>query len=284
MRTLKSVIEDACARRVAVGHFNVSDSNQLNAIASVARELALPVIIGVSEGEREWVGLHEVVAMVKALRDQGQEIYINADHTYTVEKVKEAIDAGCDAVIFDGAKLSMEDNIAQTRACVEYARGCGREVLVEAELGYIGSSSKVLDAVPEGAGLDMTTPEQAAQFVRETGIDLLAPSVGNIHGMLKDVPEPALDIVRIEHIAGAVESPLVLHGASGNSEEDVQNAIRAGIAIVHINTEIRVAYRKGIEQGLAEDDAVAPYKYLGKGVEVMKEVVTQKLKVFNGLV
>jgi fructose-bisphosphate aldolase class II len=229
------------------------------------------------------MGLPQVVALVHALRQEGQEIYINADHTYTVEKVKEAIDVGCDAAIFDGAKLSMEDNVAQTRACVAYARACGREVLIEAELGYIGSSSKVLDAVPEGAGLDMTTPELASAFVRETGIDLLAPSVGNIHGMLKDVPEPALDIERIAHIATSVETPLVLHGASGNSADDIQKSIAAGISVIHINTEIRVAYRKGIEAGLKADDSVAPYKYLGVGAEAMKKVVLEKLRLFNGL-
>lgn len=283
MRTLQTVIEEARTKRVAIGHFNISDSNQLNAIAEAARELAVPVIIGVSEGEREWIGLPQVAGMVKALRDAGQEIYLNADHTYSLEKVREALTHGCDAVIFDGAKLSMEENCAQTRACVQAARECGREVLVEAELGYIGSSSKVLDAVPEGAGLDMTTAEQAAQFVRETGISLLAPSVGNIHGMLKDVPEPALDITRIAHIAAAVETPLVLHGASGNSEADVRAAIAAGIAIVHINTEIRVAYRKGLEEGLAKSAEVAPYKFLAFGTESMKKVVLEKLRVFNNL-
>ncbi len=283
MMTLREALLDAVTRGSAVGHFNVSDSTQLNGIFEVAKELTMPVIIGVSEGERDFFGIHQVAALVRTLREKHDvPIFLNADHHHSVDGCKAAIDAGFDTVIIDGAKLSEEENTAQTKAVVAYARACGRDVLVEAELGYIGTSSKLLDAVPEGAGLDMTTPELAERFVKETGIDLLAPSVGNIHGMLKDVPEPRLDIPRIGAIAHACGVPLVLHGASGNSEEDVRSAIAAGVRIVHINTEIRVAYRKGIEAALAADPAeVAPYKYLGQGRDAMKEVVRTKMKLFN---
>jgi len=223
--------------------------------------------------------------LVKVLREKhGVSIFLNADHHRDVADCKAAIDAGFDAVIFDGVKLSEADNITQTKEVVAYARASGRDVLVEAELGYIGTSSKVHDAIPEGAGLDMTTPELAERFVKETGVDLLAPSVGNIHGMLKNVPEPRLDIPRIDAIAKAAGVPLVLHGASGNADEDVRAAIASGMRIVHINTEIRVAYRNGIETALAADaDEVAPYKYLGKARDAMNEVVRAKLKLFSNL-
>ncbi len=282
MRTLREVITDARSRGVAVGHFNVSDSNQLNAIAAAARELGLPVMIGVSEGERAFFGVRQVAALVKSFRDGGQEIYLNADHTKTLDGITEAIDAGFDEVLFDGSKLPMEENIAQAKAAVAMARGSGRDVLVEGELGYIGSGSSLLEAVPEGAGLDKTAPHDAQRFASESGIDLLAPSVGNLHGLLKG-GNPKLDIERIAAVSAAASVPLVLHGGSGTSDDDFRAAIAAGCAVVHINTEIRVAYRTGIEAGLKASDEVSPAKYLGSGLAAMQEVVKQRLALFAGI-
>jgi len=284
MRSLREVIANAAERKVAVGHFNISDSNQLKAIVEAAEELHVPVIIGVSEGERKWVGVRQSVALIKSYRDEGKEVYLNADHTKSLEGVKEAIDAGFDAVIFDGSTLPIEENIAKTKEAILIARQSGRDVIIEGELGYIGTSSKLLDAIPEGAGLDKTDPEVAARYVKETGVDLLAPSVGNIHGMLKSTPDPRLDIERIVAVRNAAGVPLVLHGASGNSKEDIAAAIKAGAAIVHINTEIRAAYRRGIEAGLAADtEEVAPYKFLAPGYEGVKRLVQEKLRLFSGL-
>jgi len=281
MRTLREVTMDARGRGVAVGHFNISDSTQLNAIAEAARELNVPVMIGASEGERKFIGVRQASALVKALREAGQEIYLNADHTKSIEGAREAVEAGFDEILFDGSELPIEENITKTKEVVAIARASGRDVVVEGELGYIGASSKLLDAIPEGAGLDKTDPEIALRFVKETGVDMFAPSVGNIHGMLKNMPDPRLDIPRIAGISKAVNIPLVLHGGSGNSEEDFRAAIKSGVTIVHINTEIRVAYRKGIEAGLAASDEVAPYKYLSVGAEKMKEVVKMKLQLFS---
>lgn len=281
MKTLKQYIQEARVNGVAVGHFNISNLETLNAIFNSARKLNLPVIIGVSEGERDFVGITQVVALVKGLREKyNYPIFLNADHTYSVERVKEAIDAGFDAVIFDGAKLSIDENIAKVRECVEYAKNCGREVLVEAELGYIGQSSKILDALPEG--IDLTSSLDAERFVKETGVDLFAPAVGNIHGMLKDVPDPRLNIERVKQISEVTGIPLVLHGASGNSKDDVQASIKAGVSVVHINTEIRVAYRDALKKSLADDPhEVAPYKILKGSLEAVEQVVTEKLRMFN---
>lgn len=284
MRTLRESLIDARTRSVAVGHFNVSDSNQLNAVAAAARELSLPVMVGVSEGERQWFGVQQVAAMVRAFQDAGQEIYLNADHTKTLDGIREAIDAGFDEVLFDGSSLAAEENIAHAKEAVALARASGRDVLVEGELGYIGSGSTLLDKIPDGAGLDKTTPELAARFVAETGVDLLAPSVGNIHGMLKDASVfKHLDIERIAGISAAARVPLVLHGGSGTGAGDFRAAIAAGCAVVHINTEIRVAYRQGIESGLLASDEVNPAKYLVGGTETMKRVVTERLALFAGL-
>jgi len=286
--TLREVIRDAEARHIAIGHFNISNLEGLWAIFHAAKALNVPVIVGLSEGERDFVGVRQAVALVKSIREEYQyPIFINADHTYSVERVKEAIDAGFDAVIFDGAKLSLDENIAKTKECVDYARASGRDVLVEAEVGYIGTSSKVLDAIPEGVKFDDTTltmPEQAERFVRETGVDLFAPAVGNMHGMLRNAPEPRLDIERIRKVRAAAGVPLVLHGGSGTSDEDFRDAIKAGISLVHINTEIRVAFVKTLAEYLvAHPDEVAPYKVMKEPTEAMQKVIEARLRLFSGL-
>lgn len=276
MKSLRDCISLAEEKGTAIGHFNISDSEGFKAVVEAAKELGVPVIIGVSEGERDFIGLESAVALVKTARDNGLSIFINADHTYSVEKAKIAVDAGVDSVIIDGASKSFEENVKMTKEVVEYAKG--KSVLVEGELGFIGQSSKILDRVPEG--VTETNPEDAKDFVEKTGVDLFAPSVGNIHGMVK-TGEPKLNIEKIKSITDTVGIPLVLHGASGNSDEDMSKAIDAGIRIIHINTELRLAYKEGIEEGLKSGE-LAPYKFLAEGVEEMKKVVLNKLKLFNG--
>jgi fructose-bisphosphate aldolase, class II len=281
--TLRETIAQAEAKGVAVGHFNISDMEGFWGVIKGAKAAGVPVIIGVSEGERDFIGIKQVAAIVKSVCEEGYPVYLNADHTYTFERVKEAIDAGFDAVIFDGAKLSFEENARITKQCVDYARSVNPEIIVEAELGYIGSGSKVLDEVPEGVSLEnLTTGEESARFVKETGIDLFAPSVGNIHGMLRNAPEPRLNIERIREVRQAAGVPLVLHGGSGTSDEDFQNAIKAGIGIVHINTEIRVAYHDAVKAFLAANpDETAPYKFMKPAVDAVAAVVEKRMRLFN---
>ncbi len=277
MKTLRECLAEAKEKKVAIGHFNISNLETFWAIFNSARKASVPVIIGVSEGERDFVGVRQVAALVRSLREEfDYPIFLNADHTYSVERAKEAVDAHFDAVIFDGAQLSFEENVAAAKDCVTYARAKNPEVLVEGELGYIGTSSKLLDALPEGVatGDDLTKPEVAADFVTQTGVDLLAPAVGNVHGMLKGRPDPALNISRVQEISRAVNVPLVLHGASGNQDEEIKAAIAAGVAIVHVNTEIRVAYRDALKLALQENpDEVAPYKLMKPVIAAVEAVV-----------
>ncbi len=282
--TLKETILDAKARKVAVGHFNVSNLEAVHAIKEAVQETGYPVIIGLSEGEGDFFGLRELVALVKEYQSRGLPIFTNADHSYSFQRAQSAIDAGFDAVIIDGAELSHEENIAMTKDVVEYARLQNPNCLVEAEIGFIGKSSNILDKIPEGVGTEafLTKPEEAKAFVDATGVDMLAPAVGNLHGMLKNMPNPRLDIPRIQAISEITGLPLVLHGGSGISVEDFQSAIAAGICIVHINTEIRVAYKDALIKGLADNaDQVAPYKFLKPAQEAVKRVIIEKLKIFN---
>ncbi len=288
IKTLRECVALAREKKVAIGHFNISNIEGLWGVFHAAQSLNVPVIIGVSEGERDFVGVKQVAALVKSLREEFQyPIYINADHTYSFERVKEAIDAGFDSVIFDGTKLSFEENVKITKQCVEYARSNGRDVLVEGELGFIGISSKIFDEIPEGVDLSeksLTDPAKAKEFVDLTGVDMLAPAIGNFHGMLRGGVDPKLNIEKVKEISEATGIPLVLHGGSGNSEDDFKQAILNGVSIVHINTEIRVAYKQGLKLGLSENpDEVAPYKFLKPAVKAVQDVVTAKLKFFNNL-
>lgn len=283
--TLREAIAEAGNAGTAIGHFNISDSQGFWGVVNGARAVGVPVIIGVSEGERDFIGIRQVAAMVRSVREElNYPVYLNADHTYSFERVKEVIDAGYDAVIFDGAKLSFEENARITKQCVDYARSVNPEIIVEAELGYIGSGSKVLDAVPEGVSFDnLTTNEEAKRFVEETGIDLFAPAVGNIHGMLRNAPEPRLNIERVREIRQVSGVPLVLHGGSGTSDEDFVSAIKAGISVVHINTEIRVAYQQALKAFFVEHpDETAPYKFGKPGVDAMSAVIERRLRLFSG--
>ena len=289
MLSLREYITQAVAGKTAMGHFNISTLDGVWAVVDAAKSMNVPVIIGVSEGERDFVGMKQIAAIVKSIREErDQPVFLNADHTYSFERVKEAIDAGYNSVIFDGAKLPLEENINVTKKCVEYAREVakktGRDILVEGELGFIGTSSKILDAIPEGAVVGdamMTKPEEAARFVSETGVDMLAPAVGNIHGLIRG-GDPALNVKRVKEISQTVKIPLVLHGASGNSANDIRKSIEGGVAIVHVNTELRIAYRSGLVKSLSENaDEIAAYKFLKPAKMAMQKVVEAKLAIIS---
>ena len=284
-------LKEAAEKNIAIGHFNISDLVALRAIFEAAREMRVPVLIGTSEGERVFIGTRQAVALVKSLREEfNYPVFLNADHTHSFEKIKEAVEAGYDAVLFDGGKLPFEENIRETKRVVEYVKSVNPGIIVEGEIGYIGSSSEIISALPEGAAFrpeDLTSPEQAAQFVKETGVDLLAPAVGNVHGIVLPkgatvAEDPPLDIARIKAISEAVQIPLVLHGASGNTDDDIRNAIQSGVRIVHINTELRRAWRSGLEKGLKENlTSVTPYKVLGGSFSAVKEVAKRYLTLYN---
>lgn len=286
MKSLLEILMDASEKKVAVGHFNVSDLATLKAIFESAYELKVPVLIGTSEGEREFIGINQAVALIKSLREQYDfPIFLNADHTHSLEKVKEAALAGYDEILFDGSKLSFEENVRQTKEAVGIVKSINPQAVVEGEIGYIGASSEVVDKVPEES-LHLTTPQEAKQFVDETGIDVLAPAVGNMHGLLKTMltgeVHKRLNIQLIREIKTATGKLMTLHGGSGTADEDFVAAVKSGMNIVHVSTELRVAWRKGVEEGLRDNpEEVAPYKILPSAVEEIKEIVENRLQLFN---
>ena len=299
MKTLREALADADARQAAIGHFNISEFGALKGIMDGARELSaahggdkLPILIGVSEGEREFLGVKEAAAMVRAMRDMfDYPVYINADHTHSIDKVREVAEAGFDEIIFDASKLPFEENLAQTKEAVALARSINPAIVIEGEIGYIGSSSEIVSERPQES-MKYSTPDEAARFVRETGVDVLAPAVGNMHGLLKSMvtgeDHKKLDIALIGEIRKAIGDAgcrfMTLHGGSGTADEDFVAAAKNGMTIIHVSSELRLAWRQGMERSLKDQpDEIAPYKLLGPSVEHIKNIVSGRLRLFNGI-
>lgn len=288
MLSLRNVLAQAQQDGVAVGHFNVSDFVTLKAVFASARELKVPVVVGASEGERKFLGVRQIAAQVRSLREEFDfPIFLNADHTHSLEGAIEAAKAGFDSIVFDLSALPFEENVRQTKAAVEALKAINPAILIEGEIGDIGTGSEIHEVAPD-LSKGLTSPEEAKQYVDATGIDILAPAVGNMHGMLHSMVQgktkKRLDLARIAQIKSATNVLITLHGGSGTDDEDFRKAIVAGINIVHINTELRVAWRRGLEEGLAKQpQEVVPYKILPAAVEAVKQVATSRLKLFNNL-
>jgi fructose-bisphosphate aldolase class II len=283
---LRDALEEAQNNGAAIGHFNVSDWTLLKAVFASAQELKVPVIVGASEGERAFLGVLQVAALVKGLRDEeGFPIFLNADHTHSLDSAIAAAKAGFDSIVYDLSALPFEENVKQTKQAVEALKSINPTILVEGEIGNIGTGSEIHDSFPDHSK-ELSTPEEAKQFVESTGVDVLAPAVGNSHGMVQAMVQGGvrkrLDLARIRDIKRASNSLLTLHGASGTEDSDLQGAIAAGINIIHINTELRIAWRRGLEDAFVQKPReIVPYKLLPVAEEAVKQVVLARLRLFN---
>lgn len=285
MQALQHYFKKARAEGWAVGHFNFATADVLRAIVQGAQMGGAPcVMVGTSPGEAEFFGLAEAVALVRAVREaSGFPVFLNADHFKTFEACKSAIDAGYDTVLFDGGTQPYDINVIETQRVWQYAQTKRGSYMVEGELGYIKGSSEVQKAVAIGPE-DYTKPEQAADFVQRTGVERLAVVFGNIHGIVTEQKEE-LDIEHLRAVARTIpDTYIVLHGASGISDEAVREAIRAGISNVHFNTELRVAYQTGIKDTLASTpNQTTPYKLFATADKNVRDLVAQKTKLFMSL-
>jgi fructose-bisphosphate aldolase, class II len=286
MVTLREVLKQAETEGVAIGHFNVSDLITLKAVFESATDQNVPVIVGASEGERQFLGVRQIAAMVKSLREECDfPIFLNADHTHSLARAMEGAKAGFDWIVFDLSTLPLEENIRQTRTAVEALKAIRPEILVEGEIGDIGSGSEIHDTAHD-LRKGLTTPDEARHFVEETRIDTLAPAVGNMHGMLKSMvagdTKKRLDIERIRAIKEQTRVFMTLHGASGTDDGDLRRAIAAGITVVHINTEVRIAWRRGLDRALStQPNEIVPYKILPQVIDSVKQQVAARLALFS---
>lgn len=261
----------------AVGGFNCNNMEIVQAIVAAAEAENSPVIIQASQGAIRYAGIDYIAAMAKLAAERaGVPVALHLDHGTSFEQVMRCIRAGFSSVMIDGSRLPLAENIALTRRVVGAARPVG--VSVEAELGRIGGTEDDI-AVSEREAF-FTDPEEAGIFVRETGVDALAVSIGTAHGQYKGVPK--LDFPRLEKIKSAAKIPIVLHGSSGVPDGDIREAIRLGVRKINIDTDIRAAFvaaaRKVLEENPGEID---PRKVLGPAREAATEVIRQKIRVFG---
>jgi len=280
---LNEILLKATREGWAVPHFNFATDEQLKAVAEVCLALRSPVIVGTSEGESDFIGLKQAISLVDSYRKEGLLIFLNADHHRSVEAAKKAIDAGYDSIHIDLSKESLEDNIAGTKEVVEYAKAKDKKISVEGEVGYLPTQSSKI--YKEKITIDpetFTKPAEAKRFVFETGVNRFAPAVGNLHGIAAN--EPKLDFKLIGELRRQIPEDvvMVLHGGSGISTGDFKKAIELGFANIHISTEIRQAWKEGLEESLEKEaEEYAPYKILSLSVDEMKKVVIEKINIFG---
>ncbi len=285
MDSLRTVLARLETEGAALGHFNVSDLVMLKAVLQAAGQIGAPVLVGASEGERDFFGVRQLAVVVNCLREEFDvPIFLNADHTHSLARAVDAAKAGFDEIIVDFSVLPFDQNVLNTKEAVEAIKAINPAILVEGEIGDIGTGSEIHEKA-QSEFKKLTTPEEARQFVQSTGADVLAPAVGNMHGMVESMVEgktkKRLDIERIAQIKKAARVFLTLHGGSGTNDDDFRKAIAAGINIIHVSTELRVAWRRTLEGSLAaQRNEVVPYKILRPVVDSVADVVGSRLKLF----
>ncbi|MBQ3017075.1 MAG: class II fructose-bisphosphate aldolase [Clostridia bacterium] len=276
LANLNDVLFDAQKNKYAVGLFNTTDTDMLEAVISAAEELRSPVIIGTAEVLLPYGELSLIApSLVEAARRATVPVVVHYDHGLTFERCLEAMKLGFTSVMFDGSANDVEENLRATREIVKIAHTLG--VTVEGEIGHVGQADSSDNEVT-----DMyTTPEEAISFVENTGVDALAIAIGTAHGAYKT--KPKLDIGRLQKIRAALDTPLVLHGGSGLSDDDFRDTIKYGIAKVNIFTDLCVAGEVAMKENVT-DGTRGMYGYLEARrakVEAMKGAVKKKMLLFG---
>lgn len=273
-------------KKRALLHINISTYEQFKTGIEAVKESKIPLIIGVSEGERKFLGINYFEDLIDEAKEQGINVYSNADHTKNIKKAYEAIDYKFDSVLFDGSELSIKENILKTKKVVKYRNKKSKKTLIEGELGYLAGHSDI-EGLIELKENYFTDPEISKYFVEQTKVDILAISVGNIHGIPqkikfkgKELKKPKIDFKRIKEIKNKVKIPLVLHGGSGLTKKDFLKSIENGISIIHINTELRKIWRRELEKALKNKNTIVPYKIFDKLIEKIKKKIIFYQKLF----
>lgn len=272
--TSEKMLLDAQKGGYAVGAFNVENMEMVMAVIAAAEELRAPLMLQTTPSTIKYAGLDMYLANVKAAAERASvPVCLHLDHGDSFDLAMRALRTGYTSIMIDGSHNVFEENIAVTKAVADACRPSG--IPVEAELGKVGGKEDDLDG---GEGNGYTDPLEAKEFVERTGVTSLAVAIGTAHGVYKGVPK--LDLDRLAEIRKVVDIPLVLHGASGLSEEAVVESIKRGICKVNFATELRIAYTDGVKEFLAANpDAFDPKKYGKVAMEHVKTIVETRMKM-----
>ena len=271
--TTKDLMLDAQKNHYAIGAFNAENMEMVQAIIAAAEELRAPVIVQTTPGTLKYASPAMFHAMVAAAASEASvPVVMHLDHGSSYELAMQAFRAGYTSVMIDGSHHVFEENIEITKSVVRACHAAG--IPVEAELGKVGGKEDDLEAEAD----TNTDPQEAKEFVERTGVTSLAVAIGTAHGFY--VGTPVLDKERLSEIREVVDIPLVLHGASGLSDEDVMDCVKRGICKVNFATELRAAYSKAVKELLAEKpDTIDPKAYGKTAIAAVKELVMARMKV-----
>lgn len=269
---LDYVLKKAQEGNYAVGLFNTTDSDMLEAAILAAEELNSPIIIGTAEVLLPYGELDLIApSLIAAAKRAKVPVVVHYDHGLTFERCMQALKLGFTSIMFDGSAGDAEQNIKDTAQIVKIAHSFG--ATVEGEIGHVGEA-----ATGDNAATDSyTTPEEAIAFIEKTGVDALAIAIGTAHGAYKE--KPCLDLERLKQIRAKVDTPLVLHGGSGLSDDDFRNTIKYGIAKMNIFTDLCLAGLEGVKDGLDKNLSYLEMRNLK--VSKIKEAVKTKIRLFG---
>lgn len=273
--------------KYAIPAFNTQDLETTMGIIRAAEKQKAPIIIQTSVGALEYAGVEELVGLIKqAARDAKVPIALHQDHCHDFSLIKKLINLGYSSVMLDASHLPYKENIKLTKQVVAYAHRRG--VWVQAELGRI-LGNEDWQTVKSGEDL-MTDPEQAADFVRETRIDTLAVALGSVHGIpvnpkikkILSTLKEHIDLKRLKAIRQKVKIPLVVHGASGVPDSQIRAAVKMGVAVFNIDTDLRVAFNKALRGNLKKNPQIYdPRKILGPATEALQKKAEEKIRLLK---
>ena len=267
---LNDVLHDAQKNHYAVGLFNTTDSDMLEAAISAAEELRSPIIVGTAEVLLPFGELKLIApSIIAAAKRASVPVVVHYDHGLTFERCMEALQLGFSSIMFDGSAGDTNENLKNTREMVRIAHAMGASI--EGEIGHVGNAVS-----GDNETADMyTTPREAVDFVEATGVDALAIAIGTAHGAYKTAPK--LDIDRLRDIRAALDTPLVLHGGSGLTDDDFRNTIQNGIAKVNIFTDLCLAGERAMKQG----EGMGYLEMRNLKVDMIKQAVMNKIRLFG---
>jgi fructose-bisphosphate aldolase class II len=273
-------LSDIIEKQGFIFHFNVSTFEQIRAFCDISKELSIYIILGASEGERKYLGSDFLKKVVDFEKEKGAKIFLNADHCKSLKSAEEAVNLGYDSITFDLSNLNFEENKNLTKEFVNWAKKIKEDIFIEGELGNIKGRSEIFEEKIEINEEDLTNPELAEIFVKETNVDSLAVSVGNLHG-ISTTSLAKIDIERIKEIKKRTNKFLTLHGGSGIEYSKIKEAIENGINIIHINTELRLCWRSSLENSLNQNPGtVTPYVILNDVILNLKIKTREILSYF----
>ncbi|MBI3888063.1 class II fructose-bisphosphate aldolase family protein [Candidatus Microgenomates bacterium] len=276
---MKEFLNKAWQNHFAIGAFNIDSFETLKAVSNACQKLNAPVLIEVSPGEVEFLGMRNLASVVDNIRREfGVPIFINLDHADNIDNIEKALDFCFDLVHFDGGKLPIDENISRAKRVVEMAHRVG--AVVEGEIDHFVGSSELHATASEVPQL--TDPENARRFVETTGVDIFAVSIGNKHGYYADGSKK-LHLDHLQKIKEVLpDTYFSLHGGSGAPNEDVQSAIELGVVKVNINSELRIAWKTGLMRSLVENAREYTWsKIVSNPVSDVQKVIEEKIKLFG---